>query len=34
MGPPIILKNFNPELLLVKRNIGTKSAAETEGKAI
>jgi hypothetical protein len=34
MGPPTYLKNFNPELLLSKGNTGTKSGAETEGKAI
>jgi hypothetical protein len=34
MGPPIHLQNFNPELLLTKGNTGTKSGAETEGKAI
>ena len=28
------LQNFNPELLLSKGNIGTKSGAETEGMAI
>ena len=28
------LQNFNLELLLSKGNIGTKSGAETEGKAI
>jgi hypothetical protein len=34
MGPPTHLKNINPELLLSKENAGTKSGAETEGKAI
>jgi len=34
MGPHTLLKNFNPELLLSKGNTGTKSGAETEGKAI
>jgi hypothetical protein len=34
MGPPIHLQNFNPELLLSEGNTGTKSGAETEGKAI
>jgi hypothetical protein len=33
MVPPTHLKNINPELLLSKRNAGTKSGAETEGKA-
>jgi hypothetical protein len=28
------LKNINPEFLLSKGNTGTKSGAETEGKAI
>jgi len=31
---PTHLKNFNPELLLSKRNEWTKSGAETEGKDI
>ena len=34
MGPSILLKNINPELLLSKENAGTKSRAEIEGKAI
>jgi hypothetical protein len=34
LGPPTHLKNFNPELLQSKENTGTKSRAETEGKAI
>jgi hypothetical protein len=34
MGPPTLLKNFNPEFFLFKGNTGTKSGAETEGKAI
>ena len=34
MGPPTHLKNINPELFLSKENSGTKSGAETEGKAI
>jgi hypothetical protein len=34
MGPPTHLKNINPEFLLSKGNSGTKSEAETEGKAI
>jgi hypothetical protein len=34
MGPSTYLKNFNPELFLSKRNTGTKSGAEIEGKAI
>jgi hypothetical protein len=34
MGPPTHLKNINPELLMLKGNSGTKSGAETEGKAI
>jgi hypothetical protein len=34
MGPPTHLQNFDPELLLSKRNTGTKSGAVTEGKAI
>jgi hypothetical protein len=34
MGPSTHLQNFNPELLLSKGNTGTKSGAETEGKAI
>ena len=33
-GSPTHLQNFNPELLLSKWNTGTKSGAETEGKAI
>ena len=32
--PRTHLKKFNPELLLSKGNIGTKSGAETKGKAI
>jgi hypothetical protein len=32
--PPTYLKNINPELFLSKGNTGTKSGAETEGKAI
>ena len=28
------IQNFNPKLLLCKGNTGTKSGAETEGKAI
>ena len=34
MGPHTHLKNFNPELLLFKGNMGTKSGAEAEEKAI
>jgi hypothetical protein len=34
MGPPTHLKNINPEFFLSKGNEGTKSGAETEGKAI
>jgi hypothetical protein len=34
MGLPTHLKNINLELLLSKGNEGTKSGAETEGKAI
>jgi len=34
MGPSTYLKIFNSELLLSNGNAGTKSAAETEGKAI
>jgi hypothetical protein len=34
MGTPTHLKNINPEFLLSKGNAGTKSEAETEGKAI
>jgi hypothetical protein len=34
MGPPTHVKNINPVLLLSKENAGTKSVAETEGKAI
>jgi hypothetical protein len=35
MGPPTLIKNFNPELLLSKGNTGTKSGgAETEGRTI
>jgi hypothetical protein len=34
METPIHLQIFNPELLLSKRNIGTKCGAESEGKAI
>jgi hypothetical protein len=34
MKPPTHLKNINIEFLLSKGNAGTKSAAETEGKAI
>jgi hypothetical protein len=34
MGPPTLLKNINPELLLAKGNTRTKSEIETEGKAI
>ena len=34
MGPPTHLKNFNPELFLSKENTGTKSGAESEGKAV
>jgi hypothetical protein len=34
MEPPTQLKNINPEFLLSKENAGTKSGAETEGKAI
>jgi len=34
MGPLIHLKNINSEFLLSKGNVGTKSGAETEGKAI
>jgi hypothetical protein len=34
MGPPIHLKSINPEFLLSKGTAGTKSGAETEGKAI
>jgi hypothetical protein len=34
MGPLTHLQDFNPELLLFKGNIGTKSGAESEGKAI
>jgi hypothetical protein len=34
MGPPIHLKNFNPELFLSKGNTGTKIGAETGGKAM
>jgi hypothetical protein len=34
MGPPTHLKIFNPELFLSKGNLGTKSGADTEGKAI
>jgi hypothetical protein len=33
MGPPTHLKNINSEFLLSKGNAGTKSGAETEGKA-
>ena len=33
MTPPTHFKNINPELLLSKGNTGTKSGAETEGKA-
>jgi hypothetical protein len=29
MGPPNHLKNINPEFLLSKGNVGTKSKAET-----
>ena len=31
MGPPTLLKNYNPELLLSKGNTGAKSGAEIEG---
>jgi hypothetical protein len=31
MGPPIHLKNFNPELFLSKGNAGTKNGTEIEG---
>jgi hypothetical protein len=34
MGKLTHLKNINPELLLSDENSGTKSKAETEGKAI
>jgi hypothetical protein len=34
MRPQIHLKNINPEFLLSKRIAGTRSGAETEGKAI
>jgi hypothetical protein len=34
IGPPTHLKIFYPELVLSKGNTGTKSGAETEGKAI
>jgi hypothetical protein len=34
MGPSTHLKNINAELLQSKRNAGTMSGAETEGKAI
>ena len=34
MGPHAHLKNFNPKLLLSKRNTETKIGAETDGKAI
>jgi hypothetical protein len=34
MGPPTYFKNIDPEFLLSRRNIGTKSRAETERKAI
>ena len=34
MGPPSHLKNIHSELLMSKGNAGTKSGAETEGKAI
>jgi hypothetical protein len=34
MGPSILLKNFNPGLLLYKGNTRTKSKAETERKAL
>jgi hypothetical protein len=34
VGPPTHLKNINTELFLSKGNEGTKSGAETEGKAI
>ena len=33
-GATTHIQNFNPELLLCKGNTGTKSGAETEGKAI
>jgi hypothetical protein len=32
MGPPIHLKNINPEFFLAKGNSGTKNGAETEGR--
>jgi hypothetical protein len=34
MRTPTHLKKFNPELFLSKENTGTKSGAETKGKAI
>ena len=34
LGPPTLLKNFNPELFLSKGSTGTKSGTETEGKVI
>jgi hypothetical protein len=34
MGPPIHLKNFNPEIFLSKGKIGAKIGTETEAKAI
>ena len=34
MGTPTHLKNINLEFLLSKGNGGTKSGAETKGKAI
>jgi hypothetical protein len=34
MGSTTHFKNINPEFFLLKGNAGTKSKAETEGKAI
>ena len=34
LGPPTHLQKFNPELLLSKGNMGTKSGTETKGKGI
>jgi hypothetical protein len=34
MGPPIHIKNINPELLLSNGKVGTKSRAKSKGQAI